>query len=182
MPAFDSWTLETIRARGAMMNWIEESRFEWSAATLQALRHILESKTLILITDSERKWFETYILTTLNKTSNERPIIPIVSLDSLYPSFDSVSGGEMIDVIDDMLDITYKGDYIFWYVGRGDDKRADIAKRNDESYLWIMDEVFINALTLKSYDKKLDIQLLQLFELFNTSLSAALFGEVDIDE
>ena len=182
MPSFDSWTLETIRSQGAMMNWIEEARFEWSAATLQALRNILESKTIVLITDGERKWFETYALSTINKTSNERPIIPIVSIDSLYPSFDSVSGGEMIDVIDDMLDITYKGDYIFWYVGRGDDKRADIAKRNDESYLWIMDEVFINALSLKSYDKKLDIKLLQLFELFNTSLSAALFGEVDIDE
>lgn len=165
-----------------MMNWIEEMRFEWSAATLQAIRNILESKTIILVTDGERKWFETYVLSSINKTSNERPIIPIVSIDSLYPSFDRVSGGEMIDVVDDMLDITYKGDYIFWYVGRGDDKRADITKRNEESYLWIMDEVFINALTLKSYDKKLDIKLLQLFELFNASLSATLFGEVDIDE
>ncbi len=85
----------------------------------------------------------------------------------------------MIDMIDDMLSISYKDDYFFWYIGKGEDKRVDIAKRKDNSFLWILDEEFHNAFTMKSYDPQLDIKLLQLFTLFNISLSAVLFGEVD---
>lgn len=33
---------------------------------------------------------------------------------------------------------------------------------------------------LKSYDTHLDVKLLQLFRLFNSSLNAAMFGEVDV--
>ena len=33
---------------------------------------------------------------------------------------------------------------------------------------------------MKSYDSLLDVKLLQLFKLFNLSLSAVLFGEVDV--
>ena len=43
----------------------------------------------------------------------------------------------------------------------------------------MFDEDFNNAFTLKSYDKTLDIKLLQLYRLFDSSLNATMFGEVD---
>jgi len=38
-----------------------------------------------------------------------------------------------------------------------------------------------NSFTLKSYDEMIDIKLLQLFRLFDKTLGAALFAEVDVD-
>ena len=181
MQQFTKWMLDTIRDDGAMLNWLEELRFEWTATTAQAIRQILAGKTVVLITDGERKWFEHYITSSLNKPSKERPMIPLVCLDSLYPDYDRIIGGEMINMLDDMLELSFKEEYFFWYIGKGDDRRADIAKRNDNSLLWIMDEDFQNAMPLRSYDPLIDIKLLQLYRLFDKTLSAALFGEVDVD-
>ncbi len=179
MPDFAQWSLDAIREEGGSLSWLEEYRFEWSKTTAFALEQILNGKTIILITDEKRKWFENYILSAMNGLFLERPLIPIISIDNIYTHYNNASGGEMIDIIDDMISLSYKDDYFFWYIGRGDDKRSDIAKRKDESYFWIFDEDFNNAFTLKSYDKDLDIKLLQLYKLFDASLNAAMFGEVD---
>ena len=176
------WTLETIRADEAMMSWLEEQRFEWTAAAAQAIKQIVDGRTVILVTDHERKWFGHYISSSLNKPSLDRPIIPMVCLDQLYPYYDKITGGEKIDVLTDMLSMSYGEEYFFWYIGKGDDKRADIAKREDSSFLWIMDEDFQNAFPLRSYDKLLDIKLLHLYRVFDKTLNAVLFGEIDIIE
>jgi len=177
---FAQWSLDAIRDEDGNLSWLEELRFNWTTTTAQSLEQILQGKTVILITDEKRKWFESYILSSINSGALDRPLLPIVSIDSIYTHYDSVSGGEMIDIVDDMISISYKEDYFFWYIGSGEDKRADIAKRRDSSYFWIFDEDFHNAFTLKSYDKLLDIKLLQLFALFDKSLNAAMFGEVDV--
>ena len=179
MPDFAQWSLDAIREKGGSLSWLEEHRFEWSKTTAFALEQILNGKTIILITDEKRKWFENYILSSMNGLLLERPLIPIISIDNIYTHYNNVSGGEVIDIIDDMISLSYKDDYFFWYIGKGDDKRSDIAKRKDESYFWIFDEDFNNAFTLKSYDMDLDIKLLQLYKLFDASLNAAMFGEVD---
>jgi len=179
IPDFAQWSLDTIREEGGSLSWLEEQRFDWTTTTAHALEQILEGKTVILITDEKRKWLENYILTFLNDISLGRPLIPIVSIDSIYSHYNSVSGGEMIDVVDDMISLSYKENYFFWYIGKGDNKRSDIAKRKDNSYFWLFDEDFNNAFTLKSYDSVLDIKLLQLYRLFNASLNATMFGEVD---
>lgn len=181
MPDFAQWTLDAIREEGGSLSWLEEERFEWSKTTAFALEQVLHGKTVILITDEKRKWLEKYILDTLNGEALERPLIPIISIDSVYVHFNHVNGGEMIDMIDDMISLAYKDDYFFWYIGKGEDKRADIAKRKDNSYFWIFDEDFNNAFKLKSYDTHLDIKLLQLYKLFDKSLNATMFGEVDAD-
>jgi len=178
-PDFAQWSLDAIREEGGSLSWLEELRFEWSKTTAYALEQILQGKTIILITDEKRKWLETYILSAINTAMQERPLIPIVSIDNLYTHYNSISGGEMIDVVDDMISLSFKDDYFFWYIGKGDDKRCDIAKRKDNSYYWMFDEDFNNAFILKSYDKVLDIKLLQLYNLFNASLNATMFGEVD---
>jgi len=179
MPDFAQWSLDAIREEGGSLSWLEEYRFEWSKTTAYALSQILNGKTVIIITDEKRKWLEYYILTSINSVALDRPLVPIVSIDSLYSHFNNVSGGEMIDFVEDMVSQSYKDDYFFWYIGKGDDKRSDLAKRKDESYFWIFDEDFNNAFTMKSYDTSLDIKLLQLFKLFNASLNATMFGEVD---
>ncbi|MEN8304344.1 MAG: HobA family DNA replication regulator [Campylobacterota bacterium] len=179
IPDFAQWSLDTIREEGGSLSWLEEQRFEWTTTTAHALEQILEGKTVILITDEKRKWLENYILTFINDISLGRPLIPIVSMDSLYTHYNSISGGEMIDMVDDMISLSYKENYFFWYIGKGDNKRSDIAKRKDNSYFWLFDEDFNNAFTLKSYDTVLDIKLLQLYRLFNASLNATMFGEVD---
>ena len=179
LPDFAQWSLDAIREEGGSLSWLEEYRFEWSKTTAFALEQILNGKTVVLITDEKRKWLEQYILSSINSISLERPLVPILSIDSLYPHYNNISGGEMIDMLDDMIALSYKNDYFFWYIGKGDDKRSDIAKRKDESYFWIFDEDFNNAFTLKSYDPVLDIKLLQLYRLFDASLSATMFGEVD---
>ena len=181
MSDFAQWSLDAIREEGGCFSWLEEQRFDWTTTTSQALEQILSGKTVILITDEKRKWLETYILDFLNTAQMDRPLLPILSIDSIYKHYNNVSGGEMIDMVEDMISLSYKEDYFFWYIGRGGDKRADIAKRKDTSYFWIFDEDYINAFTLKSYDKLLDIKLLQLYRLFNASLSAAMFGEVDVN-
>jgi len=179
MPDFAQWSLDAIREEGASLSWLEEARFEWSKTTAYALEQILQGKTIILITDEKRKWLETYILASLNSAMLERPLIPIVSMDNIFVHYNNINGGEMIDIVDDMISLSYKDDYFFWYIGKGDSKRSEIAKRRDNSYFWIFDEDFNNAFTLKSYDKMLDIKLLQLYRLFDASLNATMFGEVD---
>lgn len=180
MQDFAQWSLDAIREEGGCFSWLEEQRFDWTTTTSQALEQILNGKTIILITDEKRKWLENYILSSINSVRQDRPLLPIVGIDSLYLHYNSVNSGEMIDIIEDMISLSHKDEYFFWYIGKGDDKRADIAKRKDTSYFWIFDETYLNAFNLKSYDKSLDIKLLQLYQLFNSSLNAAMFGEVDV--
>ncbi|MEA2099684.1 MAG: HobA family DNA replication regulator [Campylobacterota bacterium] len=180
MSDFAQWSLDAIREEGANLSWLEELRFDWTNPTALVLEQILGGKTIIVVTDDNRKWLENYIINFMNSSTLDRPLIPIVGIDSIYPHFSKVSGGEMIEMVEDMISLSYKDDYIFWYIGKGEDKRADIAKRRDNSFLWLFDEECNNAFTLSSYDKILDIKLLQLYKLFNDSLNAAMFGEVDV--
>ncbi|MBD3809582.1 MAG: HobA family DNA replication regulator [Sulfuricurvum sp.] len=182
MRQFDQWTLESIRSEGASMSWFEEQRFEWTPPIANAMDQMMGGKTVILITDHDREWFAHYITASLNKRLQDRPMIPIVCIDALYRHFDYISGGEAIDTLGDMLDLGFKNDYFFWYIGRGDDRRADIAKRSSNSLLWIMDERFQNALVLRSHDPLIDIKLLQLYRLFDKTLNAVLFGEINVRE
>jgi DNA replication regulator len=182
MRLFDEWTLKSIRSEGAALSWFEERRFEWTPAVANAMEQVMGGKSIVLITDHERRWFAHYITASLNKRNQERPMIPIVCLDALYPHYDYLSGGESIDMLTDMLDLTFHGEYFFWYIGKGDERRADIAKRNNNSLLWIMDENFQNALVLRSYDPLIDIKLLQLYRLFDKTLSSVLFGEINVRE
>ena len=177
---FAQWSLDKIREDGGSLSWLEEQRFDWTTTTANALEQILSGKTIILITDEKRKWLKSYILSSINSPSLERPLLPIVAIDSIYSHFNAINSGDMIEVVDDMISLSYKEDYFFWYIGKGNDKRADIAKRRNNSYFWIFDEEFHNAFTMKSYDSTLDIKLLQLYRLFNASLNAGMYGEVNV--
>lgn len=181
MRQFDRWTLDAIRAEGASMSWFEEQRFEWIPQIINALDQIIQGRTIVLVTDQDRRWFSHYISHTINKKIKERPMIPIVFLEGLYPHIDKLIDTESMDTLSDMLELGFKGEYFFWYIGKGgDERRADIVKRTDNALMWIMDENYPNALTLSSYHHLIDIRLLQLYQLFDRTLSAVLFGEIDV--
>lgn len=181
MHQFDRWTLDTIRAEGASMSWFEEQRFEWIPQIASTMDQIMQGRTIVLVTDPQRRWFSHYVTETINKKLKERPMIPIVYLDGLYPHIDQLVDAEAIETLSDMLDLSYKGEYFFWYIGKGgDERRADIVKRTDNALMWIMDENYPNALSIRSYDPLIDIKLLQLYRLFDKTLSAVLFGEIDV--
>jgi hypothetical protein len=179
---FEEWTLKTIRSEGTAMSWFEERRFEWTPSVANALEQVMGGKSIVLITDHDRDWFSHYIIASLNKKNQDRPMIPIVSMDALYPHYDYLSSDESIDMLTDMLELTFHAEYFFWYIGRGDERRAEIAKRKSNSLLWIMDENFQNALILRSYDPLIDIKLLQMYRLFDKTLSSVLFGEINVRE
>ena len=180
MQDFVQWSLDAIREEGASLSWLEELRFDWVIPTASCLNELLNGKTIIIITDKKRKWFERYILTHINLEKTFRPLIPIISIDDIFSHYNSIDSVDMIDMLDDMIKLSFKDNYIFWYIGRGEDKRADMAKRRDDSYFWIFDEDYQNSFKLNSHDSHLDIKLLQLYRLFDLSLNAAIFGDIDV--
>ncbi len=180
MQEFVQWSLDAIRAKGATYSWIEEIRFEWATPTAKTLSSILEGKTVIIIVDEEREWFKEYILSNINNNFLQRPLVSVVSIDDICRKFKNVSLVSELDMIEDMINMAFNDEYIYWYIGRGDDKKADLPKRKSDSYLWIFDEDYQNSFRLNSYDKDVDIKLLQLYKIFDESLSCAIFGEVDV--
>ena len=174
-----TWTLETIRSDDATMSWLEERRYEWTPIVGNAIAKILEGQTVLLISDEENRWFENYVVRKINRPGVNRPLMPFFSFEALYPYPDSIRSDQDIDLLFDMLSLSYPQGFFFWYIGKADYARARIALRNDESLLWVMDEEMTNSFTLRSHDELIDIKLLQLFRLFDKTLSAALFAEVD---
>ena len=56
-----------------------------------------------------------------------------------------------------------------------------IAKRKDDSFMWVLDEHLQNSFYLQTSDDNLDIKLIQLFKLLDKSIDAVLFAEVTFD-
>ncbi len=177
---FSVWTLEQIRAKGASMNWMEERRFDWVPIAAAAIERLINTQTMLLITDREREWFARYTLSRLNKINTDRPLLPIMSLGTIFPYIDKVNDNEQLELLDDMLSLAFPNDYFFFYIGKGNDLRSQIAKSKSNSLLWLFDEMMQNSFTFRSDDEELDIKLIQLLMLFDKSIDAILFGEVDI--
>ncbi len=180
IPDFSDWTLKRIREKGSSMNWMEERRYDWVPLTAVAIERIINARTVLLVTDREREWFARYTLTRLNKFNTQRPLLPIISLGTVFPYMDKIGDSEQLNVLEDMLSLAFPNDYMFFYIGKGSDPRAQIAKSNNESLLWLLDETAQNSFSLHSKDDELDIKLIQLLMLFDKSIDAILFSEVDI--
>lgn len=178
MQQFLKWTLETIRKDDSMMSWMEEKRFEWVPLTASMLKNLLEGQTIILITDDNREWFGKYMLKAINKKSKNRPLLPFVSLKTFYPNIRSIKNVEDIELLEDMLSQSFPNGYTFFYIGKGNDIKMQIAKRRDDSFMWVLDEHLQNSFYLSSKDDLLDIKLIQLYRLLDKSIDAVLFAEV----
>ena len=60
--------------------------------------------------------------------------------------------------------------------------RATLPKVEKHSFLWLFDEERQDSFNLKSNDDALDLKLLQMFRLYNKTISASLFGEINIED
>lgn len=175
------WTLEAIREEGSSFSWMEEHRFEWAPLANNAVQQILEGKTVLVMTDRPRKWFGSYILGKVNDLGKNRPLLPFYPFLECFPNIHDVKSSEEIAVLEDMLELSYPNGYIVWYIGKGDHPLTKIAYRNDDNFLWLLDEELQNSFHLRDADPKLDVKLIQLFKLFDETLSAALFGDISLD-
>jgi len=175
------WTLDTIREEESCFSWMEEYRYEWAPLAKGAVSQTIEGKTALILTDEPRKWFGKYILNAINDMSKERPLLPFYQLVEAYPMISSMQTTQEIELLEDMLDISYPNGYYFWYIGKGSHPYTKLAYRQNHSFLWILDEEVQDSFSLRSADSLLDIKLLQLYKLFDGTLSAALFGDLDLE-
>jgi len=175
------WTLDTIREEESCFSWMEEYRYEWAPLVKGAVSQSIEGKTALILTDEPRKWFGKYILNAINDLDKNRPLLPFYQLVDCYPMLSSVKNSQDLELLEDMLDISYPNGYYFWYIGKGDHPYTKLVYRHDTSFLWILDQEVQDSFSMRSSDKLLDIKFLQLFNLFDQTLSSALFGDLDLE-
>ncbi len=175
------WTLETIRDEESSFSWMEEYRYEWAPLVKSAVSQVLEGKTVLVVTDEQHQWFAKYILNKVNDLRKNRPLVPFYPLSECFPNLQSIHSTQEIQLLEDMFDISYPNGYYIWYIGKGDHPYTKLAYRNQDSFLWILDEEVQNSFAFRSSDPLLDIKLLQLYKLFDSTLSAALFGDLDLE-
>ncbi len=174
------WTLKSIRKDGSLMSWMEEKRFEWVPLLSSVLKNILCGQTIIIITDSDREWFGEYLLNKVNESGKNRPMLPFISVKTFFPNIDKLKTKEDIELLEDMLSQSFSNGYTFFYIGKSTDIKIQLAKRHNESFLWVLDEHLQNSFYLSSADNLLDIKLIQLYKLLDKSIDAVLFAEVDL--
>ena len=104
--------------------------------------------------------------------------MPFFSLRSLYPSLDEIETNEQKQLLKDMLSLAFPNGYLFFYIGKSLDKYANLAKSDEDSYMWLFDEQAQNSFTLSSSDENLDIKLISLCKIFDKSIDVALFAKV----
>jgi hypothetical protein len=175
------WTLEAIRSEESDFSWMEEYRYEWVPLVESAVSKIIEGQSVLLVTDEGSRWFGDYAATRINLLENNRPLLPFFSLEAIFPNLASFVTTQELSLLEDMLEISFPNGYFIWYIGSGDHPYTKLAYRSDENFLWIIDEEVQNSFPLRGSDALRDIKLLQLFKLFNQSIDAALFGELELD-
>jgi len=182
MQKFLKWTLKTIRKDGSMMSWMEEKRFEWVPLASSMLEKLLAGQTIIVITDEDRAWFGEYILKGINSNNKNRPLLPFVSIRTFFPNIPQLKTREDVELLEDMLSQSFLNGYSFFYVGKSNDIKMQLAKRSDDGFLWVLDEHMQNSFYLSSGDEMLDIKLIQLYRLLDKSIDAVLFAEVSLED
>ena len=183
MQEFTNWTVKTIREDRYIGSWMEERKFDWIPIVSKVIRNIIDkNKSVLIITDDDRDWFLTYLINKINSKINNRPLLPFYDFNGFIPNHKKLTSQDDIEYIKDMLDISFPNGYIFWYIGRGQDKKSLLAKVSKNSFLWLMDEDRQNSFNLKSDDETLDMKLLQMYRLFNKTLDASIFAQIDVDK
>jgi hypothetical protein len=174
----NEFTLKYIREKN--LKWMEEKRLEWIPLISEFLSQVIEGKSVLIITDYKRKWLRDYILQKINNFQDFKPsFIPFFDLISFIPQIEYAKTNEHFDLIEDMLNITFNENYIFWYIGV-ETPMLKFARRKENSFFWIMDMDLHKNFFLKSIDENLDLKLLHLTDLLNETLKAVIFGEVEL--
>jgi hypothetical protein len=179
---FLNWTIDTIREDKLLGSWLEEKKYEWTPLVAKSLQGIFDyGVSVLIVTDNDRQWFLEYILSNINSNKNNRPYLPFYDFRSCYASVDTLKSDDEVALVKDMLNISFPNGYVFWYIGRSQHVRATLPKVEKHSFLWLLDEERQDSFNLKSSDDALDMKLLQMFRLYNKTISATLFGEISIE-
>ena len=99
----------------------------------------------------------------------------------MFPNLDKMDNREELDLLEDMLEISYPRGYFIWYIGSAESIYTKFVFRNEENLLWIVDGDVPNSFYLKDGTIPLDIKLIQLFQLFNKTVDASLFNELSLE-
>ncbi len=176
MKQYLDWTLRSIR-KSENFSWMEERRLEWVPLAISRLQALMEGKTFILLTDPQREWFGSYLLASINSQTNKRPFLPFVDLRAFFPTLNSLKNSEDIDLLEDLLNISFPNGYLFFYIGQSNTFNFQIAKKREDSFMWVLDEYIQNSFFLSLKDKSLDIKLIQLCKLLDQTIDVLLFPE-----
>lgn len=181
MQTLSSYTLDLVREYGSNLGWMEERKFDWVSLLGSFLKRVVDAKTILVVTDIDREWLNKYITTKLNRSFMERPLLPVISLETVFPKLDNINDGEQYELLEDMLELSFPNGHTIFYIGYGSDKRATLAKRDSNSFMWLIDEKNQNGFYLNSKDEFLDQKFISLVRLLDKSIDAALFMEVDLE-
>ena len=174
MDEFLRFTLDFIRANGWQFSWMERERLELSALLASRLRLILNSHSFIVLSDHDRAWFAQYFVHNINK-EKLKPRLPIYGAEIIKTPLECK---EDYLLLHDMLSLSFPNGYSYIYFGKGSDKSAVLAKGQNESLLFLMDESMDNSFYLNSQDELLDFKLISLFKLIQASLDAIIYSKV----
>jgi hypothetical protein len=177
---FNDWTLKAIREQGSCFSWMEEFRFNWIPQVKTSISKILEGYSVILITDSDFKWFGKYIVNRINDTKNNRPFIPIYTLEAIFPQACNLKDTGELEYLYDMLDISFVNGYFFWYIGNGEHSHYEYIEQDKASLIWRLNQEIEGLFSLNKNDPQVDIKLIQAFKLFEQALDSALVGEIEL--
>ncbi len=159
--------------------WMEERRLDFVPLLSVFLNQILDAKSVLIITDNQRKWYGKYLINKFNNFNEFKPqFFPFYILENIVPQINLAKHPEQFDMVEDMLSVSFE-DYIFWYIGQ-ETPLLKFARKKPNSFYWIMDNDLSKNFYLKSTDKFLDNKLLNLADLINESLKAAVFTEVEL--
>jgi len=171
------FVIDYIRKKN--IKWLEERRLDLVPLLSDFLSQVIEGKSVLIITDTPREWYADYMINKINNFNEFKPsFLPFFNLSKIVPQIHTAKHPEQYDMIEDMLNISFN-DFIFWYIGV-ETPLLKFARRKPESFFWIMDVDLSKNFYLKSIDEKLDMKLLNLADLINESIKAAIFGEVEI--
>jgi hypothetical protein len=177
---FLNWLGNTIRQEEFIDSWLDSRKSELLPFFSNTITNVLNGGTIIVLTDSDRDWFLKYIISSINHRHQNRPMLPFVDLHALVPDINKLDTDMDVEYIRDYLDIFLPNGYQFMYIGKAQDKRIKLAKSQEDSFLIAFDDELPQSFYLSSLDHSLDIKLMQVFKLFNITISEALFGNIDI--
>jgi hypothetical protein len=183
MQEFLNWTINTIREDKLIGSWLEERKYDWTPLVSKSIERLInKERTVLVLTDDDRDWFLKYILTNINSSSSQRPYLPFYDFKSFVDKTNTLRNENDINLIQDMLNISFPNGYYIWYIGRSSHQNANIAKMFKNSFMWIFDEEIPNSFYLSSREEALDMKLLQMFRLYNKTLSGVLFAQLDVNK
>ena len=175
------WTKESVKKDKSLNSWFSERIYEWVPLCDDAISALMQGTPFLVVTDRERDWFNYYIINNINSIKNNRPFVPIYSLMNFIPYSHKTDKIEHLDMVEDMLDITFKENYKYWYIGHEDSNIYRLVQRKEKSFVWLFDkESGGDTFFLKSYTENLEHKLMSLFKLFNQTITESMFGEIKI--